>query len=78
MLDRLILQENNAILKACIVQLPEKFRLAILMKYYYNQSDREIAQAIGISNSSVRMILTRARQKLKKAYMEETGEEVPI
>lgn len=78
MLDRLILQENNAILKACIVHLPEKFRLAILMKYYYNQSDREIAQAIGISNSSVRMILTRARQKLKKAYMEETGEEVPI
>lgn len=78
MLDNIIRANNNAILKECITQLPEKFKLAILMKYYYNQSDREIAQAIGVSDASVRMILTRARQKLKKRYMELTGEEVPV
>ena len=78
MLDNIIRANNNAILKECISQLPEKFKLAILMKYYYNHSDREIAQAIGVSDASVRMILTRARQKLKKRYMELTGEEVPV
>lgn len=77
MLDNIIRDQNNAILKECITQLPEKFRLAVLMKYYYKQSDREIAQAIGVSDASVRMILTRARQKLKKRYMELT-EEVPV
>lgn len=77
MLDNIIRDQNNAILKECITQLPEKFKLAVLMKYYYKQSDREIAQAIGVSDASVRMILTRARQKLKKRYMELT-EEVPV
>lgn len=78
MMDNIIRNENNEILRTCIAELPEKFKLAILMKYYYNQSDHEIAQAIGVSDASVRMILTRARQKLKKAYIEASGEELAV
>lgn len=78
MLDNIIRDVNNETLKKCIAQLPEKYRLAILMKYYYNRPDREIAQAIDVSDSSVRMILTRARQKLKTFYVELTGEEVAV
>ena len=78
MLDNIIRDVNNMILRKCIGQLPEKYRLAILMKYYYNRSDREIAQTIDVSDSSVRMILTRARQKLKALYIESTGEEAAV
>lgn len=78
MMDNFVRDINNAQLRKCVDQLPEKYRLAILMKYYYNRSDREIAQAIDISDDSVRMILTRARQKLKKAYIAQCGEEVTV
>ena len=75
MLDKIIKDEDHATLGRCVEQLPEKFKLAILMKYYYNQSDKIIAESIGVSTGSVRMILTRARLKLKKAYLETSGEE---
>ena len=45
------------------------------MKYYYNRSDSDISKVIGVSVASVRMILTRARSKLKKAYIQLIGEE---
>lgn len=75
MLEHIIREENIAALKECVSQLPEKFQTAILMKYYYNQSDDDISRVIGVSAPSVRMILTRARTKLKKYYLESTGEE---
>lgn len=74
MMDNLMRDINNTTLRHCVDQLSEKYRLAILMKYYYNRTDREIAQAIDISDDSVRMILTRARQKLKKLYLTKSGE----
>lgn len=76
MLDNIIRDADNALLKACIEELPEKFKLAILMKYFYQQSDRDIARAIDISDASVRMILTRGRNKLKEIYIKKAGEEV--
>lgn len=78
MLDNIIRDVNNELLRQCIDQLPEKFKQAILMKYYYHRTDREIGQTIGVTDSSVRMILTRARQKLKKLYVEAIGEEVTL
>ncbi len=78
MLDQIIVGEDTATLAKCVGTLPENFKLAILMKYYYNQSDKEIAQTIGVNDHSVRMILTRARQKLKKAYLQATGEEETV
>ena len=75
MLDQVIKEENAAILNKCVSQLPEKFQTAILMKYYYNRSDSDISKVIGVSVASVRMILTRARGKLKKTYIQLIGEE---
>lgn len=75
MLDQIIKEENAAILNKCVSQLPEKFQTAILMKYYYNRSDSDISKVIGVSVASVRMILTRARSKLKKTYIQLIGEE---
>lgn len=75
LLDEIIRAEDTALLNKCVSQLPEKFKTAILMKYYFNQSDSEISKVIGVSVASVRMILTRARMKLKRAYLELSGEE---
>ena len=75
MLDQVIKEENAAILNKCVSQLPKKFQTAILMKYYYNRSDSDISKVIGVSVASVRMILTRARSKLKKTYIQLIGEE---
>lgn len=36
-------------------------------KYVLNMSDAEIASALGVKPSSVRMLLTRARSKARKA-----------
>ena len=78
MLDDMIREANHSTLRKCIEKLPEKYRLVVLMKYYYNCTDHEIAQAASVSDASVRMILTRARKKLKALYLEETGEEVAV
>lgn len=75
MLDDIIKDADNAVLRACIEELPEKFRLAILLKYYYDWKDTDIGKAIDISDNSVRMILTRGRQKLKALYIKHSGEE---
>lgn len=75
MLDEIIKAENTTLLNKCVSQLPEKFKTAIFMKYYFNQSDSEISKVIGVSVASVRMILTRARTKLKRTYLELSGEE---
>lgn len=75
MLENIIKDADDAVLRACIEELPEKFRLAILLKYYYDWKDSDIAKAIDISDNSVRMILTRARQKLKALYIMHFGEE---
>lgn len=75
MLDQIIREEDATILNECVSLLPGKYQTAILMKYYYNQTDSDISKVIGVSVSSVRMILTRARTKLKKHYIQLTGEE---
>lgn len=78
MLDGMIRDISNSALRRCIEKLPEKYHFSVLMKYYYNRTDHEIALAIGVSDASIRMILTRARQKLKELYLKETGEEVAV
>lgn len=44
-------------------QLDEPCRTLLESKYILNQSDAEIAEALGVKPASVRMLLTRARRK---------------
>lgn len=70
----LAFQDKHA-LRAAINQLPERYRTAVLMKYYFNAEDELIARHLGVQVSSVRMILTRARRRLGKGYQSELGKE---
>ena len=50
--------------------LDERNRDLLEMKYWRKLSDAEIAERIGIKESSVRQYLTNARRKLKKIIEE--------
>ena len=50
-----------------IAHLPEHERTALQLKFQQGKKDCEIAQIIGVSESSVRKYIERARQHLKNA-----------
>ena len=62
--------ETNSELSNIISALPEKNRLPLLMKYMEGYSEKEIADALWISESAVKSRLFRARNKLKNVILE--------
>jgi len=64
--EKLLLgNEQQKIIRQAILSLPEKQRLALILKVYENRSYREIAAILGTSVSAVETLLFRARQNLK-------------
>lgn len=55
----------NAV-KSVIEQMPEIHRDILMLKVYYDLSDKEIAWQLNLSNSAVRKRLQRAREALYK------------
>ena len=53
-------------LSLAVMKLPRKLREAILLYYYSDMSTEEIAEALGIAQSSVSSRLQRSREKLRK------------
>lgn len=49
-----------------VLKLPEKYRIPIHLFYYEDYSTRQIANALGIPEATVRIHLKRGREKLKK------------
>lgn len=58
--------EHSALLQA-IEGLPPKQRAAVVLRYYEDQSDEEIAEVLDCSPATVRSHLSRARNHLKEA-----------
>lgn len=46
--------------------LPEILKQTLVLKYYYEYSNREIAKIMGVSTKTVEMRLYRSKQKLKE------------
>jgi RNA polymerase sigma-70 factor (ECF subfamily) len=53
-------------LSLAVIKLPRKMREAILLYYYQDMSTEEIAETLGIAQSSVSNRLRRGREKLRK------------
>ncbi|MBD5143179.1 MAG: RNA polymerase sigma factor [Ruminococcus sp.] len=65
-----ISQENHAILDA-LVQVPEKFRIVLILYYVEGYKIQEIANLIGKSSSAVKMRLSKGRKLLETIYRKE-------
>ena len=53
-------------LSLAVIKLPRKIREAIILYYYQDMSTEEIAETLGIAQSSVSNRLRRGREKLRK------------
>jgi RNA polymerase sigma-70 factor (ECF subfamily) len=54
-----------------LAQMPERYALVLLWRYWEQRSTRDIAAAIGTSEKSVERTLARARMKFKELWLEE-------
>ena len=61
--------ESREIVRA-VMNLPEKYRLVIHLYYYEDYSVAEIGRILGLTESNVKVRLSRGRQLLKKALQE--------
>lgn len=66
-------QEEDNLVEAVLALAP-KYRTVIHLYYYEGYSTAEIGELTGKRASTVRSLLTRARQKLKKIVEEEANE----
>ena len=60
-------KESVQALHVSIAELPEDYRLVILLRYFEGRSLAEIAQELDRSEGAVRGLLDRARAKLREA-----------
>ena len=67
--DRLALREG---LNRFLRELPDKNRTVFLLRYWYMMPVSEIAKRYDLSEGAVKMLLQRARNKLKD-YLEKEG-----
>ena len=62
--DQALQSEQSERIQELLAQLSPKDRAAIVLRYWYDFSDQEIAQAIGTTMSAVKSRIHRARRSL--------------
>lgn len=67
---------ENQELHRLLENLPSQDRAAIILRYWYDVSDEEIGQMLGMSVSAVKSRLFRARKSLAKEWIA-TGQPLP-
>lgn len=63
-------EENPAEWKEMLSVLEEDYRLVVTLYYAQGFKTKEIARILGMPDSTVRTKLSRAREQLKKAFLE--------
>ena len=65
--NKIMLRDEIAQVKRALLDLPERERDVLRMKIQKGMNDKEIAEAVGLAESSVRKYVARARNHLKEA-----------
>lgn len=71
--QRMIFQEEVVALSNILKELKKKDKEMVIRRFYYLQSTRQIAEAMGMSENAVDSKLSRLRKKLKKKYEKEVA-----
>lgn len=70
-LGALLTAERAAVINAAVAALPERYRWPLALAYFADSSYDEIARELGITRTHVGVLLTRAKQLLRKRLAEE-------
>lgn len=68
--DYKFVEEDQSYVNKAIEKLRPNYRMAVLLKYNSGYTYEEIAKEMGISTKHVGVILSRAKEKIKKAIVE--------
>jgi RNA polymerase sigma-70 factor (ECF subfamily) len=69
--------EKEAQIRQLLDKLPEDYRAAVVLRYWYDFSYKEIARMLDTTESAIKSRLFRARQKLARAARETLPELSP-
>ena len=72
-LTRLVVAEEEGALDRAIADLPLKYRLPLLLRYFGDDDYDTIAEAIGVTPGQVGSLLFRAKRKLRERMHESRG-----
>jgi RNA polymerase sigma factor (sigma-70 family) len=71
-IDVLIASENQACLSDAIDDLPEKYRVPLVLAYFVHLSYPEIATLLGTNRNHVGILLLRAKQQVRRCLQQTT------
>lgn len=66
-------EEANGV-QSVLNALPERYRLCLLLREYYDMSCSEIGQVMDLSSGAVKSLLFRARESFRTAYAKTEGD----
>ncbi|HYB62722.1 MAG TPA: sigma-70 family RNA polymerase sigma factor, partial [Methylomirabilota bacterium] len=66
-LEQLIAQRSGDQVRKALAKLPERARMALVLRYYADMEYSEIAEALGVRRTFVGVVLLRARHHLRDA-----------
>ena len=69
-LERLQTEHTSKEVRAVLGKLPDRARMALVLRYYGDMSYEEIAETLGVRRAFVGVLLLRARHQLREALTE--------
>jgi RNA polymerase sigma-70 factor (ECF subfamily) len=73
-LERMSAEEQTGLLLAAIAKLPDEFREALILSEYEGLSYEEIGRMMGVSLSTIRIRIFRAKARLRKMLLPVIGD----
>ena len=73
-LERMSVEEQTGLLLAAIAKLPDEFREALILSEYEGLSYEEIGRMMGVSLSTIRIRIFRAKARLRKMLLPVIGD----
>jgi len=67
-------QELRAEIEEALMQLPESYRIVLILRYQLELKNQEIAEVIGVSRENVDVKVHRARKALRKIILKRWSE----
>src|ERR1700683_69416 len=72
-LEQLQIEHDSKHVRAGLAKLPDRARMALVLRYYSDMSYDEIADTLGVRRAFVGVLLLRARHQLREVLAESGG-----